>query len=114
MRYVLTSIDTGSPRTSPAWTGYLDIPSKLERPMSTMSLTLPPRSRDKEKEPKPGAKFSNKGGSFLKFISLVQILVFVYHVILSAKRGLTIGLNGPADVLLEVSVKFELVMLSFF
>ena len=114
MRYVLTSIDPSSPRTSPTWTGYLDIPSKLERPVSTMSITLPSRSRDKENE--PGAKLSKKGGSFLKFISLVQILVFVDHVILSAKRGLkvTVGEDGPSDVFLEVSVTFEMMIVSLF
>ena len=59
---------------------------------------VPTRSRDKDKE--AGAKLSNKSGSFLKFISLVQILVFVYH----AKQGLTasFGEDGPSDVFSEV------------
>ena len=108
MRYVLTSIDPASPRTTPTWTGYLDFPSKLETAVSTMSLTLPAGSQIKDKE--AGAKPSNKSGSFLKLISLVQIFVFLYHVILSAKRGLkvTVGLNGPSDVFLEVSVGYDI------
>ena len=102
MRYVLTSIDPESPRTTPTWTGYLDFPSKLEKPVSTMSLTLPAGSQIKDNE--AGAKPSNKCGSFLKFISLVQILVFLYHVILSVSAKVTVGENGLFDVLLEVSL----------
>ena len=35
--------------------------------------------------------------SFIKFISLLEIFVFVYHVILLAEDGVTVGINGPVS-----------------
>ncbi len=82
-------------------TGYLDLSSSqgtLHK--SVVSIAPPARSQDKTSlsfmdEYRFFMEQYRPFWSFVVYISLAQIVVFVYHVILAANFGFTMGLWGP-------------------
>ena len=68
---------------------------------SAVSIFITPPSRTREEEEKLSYRegdsrfVEQRNWSFIRFISLVEIFVFVYHVILLAEDGVTVGISGP-------------------
>lgn len=85
---------------------YLDSSSSpSEKSAVTSIITLP--SRSKETDADLSYKERDSSWSFIKFISLAEVFVFIYHVILLAKEGVTVDWYGPAYTEVKQNAIFD-------
>ena len=103
MEYGHASIDPSYPHNSSMCkprTGYLDSSSSPpETSAVSIIITLPSRRKEKDAElsskERDSSYVEHRTWSFIKLISLAEIFVFVYHVIILANKGVTVDIEGP-------------------
>ena len=93
-----TSINPFCPHKSSVSNPGTDLDSSSSWPESFI-ITIPSRTKETDADlcykEWDSSFIEQRTWSFIKFISLAEIIVFTYHVILLANEGVTVDMHGP-------------------